>query len=342
MKPDSQSPKILGYEVVLAEVAELIQKARADAAARMHTAMTTLYWLVGKRIVQFEQKGKHRADYGQQLLKRLSHDLTKTFGKGFSIRNLRHMRGFYLGWRLEAPTDQNELSVADQMDYEIRQTRLPNSNSSIPCPQFPLPWSAYVVLMGIQKREAREFYETEAIRGGWSIRQLTRQVNSQFFERTALSKNKEEMLQSTLNQGRKKCDSHDIGIRDPFVLEFLGLKDEYSESELEEALVNNLETFLLELGNGYCFIGRQKKLRIGDSWFRVDLIFFHRILRCLIIVDLKVGGFSHADAGQMHMYLNYARQHWTHESENPPVGLMIKQHLFCKKQQTHQMPSMSR
>jgi len=155
------------------------------------------------------------------------------------------------------------------------------------------------------------------------VRQLDRQINSQFYERTALSRNKAAMLtkgQKALPEDRVPPEAE---IKDPFVLEFLDLKDEYSETDLEEALIRHLETFLLELGGDFCFIGRQKRLRIGDEWYRVDLVFFHRRLRCLVIIDLKLGKFTHADAGQMHLYLNYARQNWVREGENPPVGLIL-------------------
>ncbi|GAB4348120.1 MAG: hypothetical protein Kow0099_30510 [Candidatus Abyssubacteria bacterium] len=178
-------------------------------------------------------------------------------------------------------------------------------------------------MLSVKNENARSFYESEALRGGWSVRQLDRQINSQFYEQTALSRNKAAMLR----KGSKALPEDRIlpeeEIKDPFLLEFLGLKDEYSETDLEEALIRHLETFLLELGNDFCFAGRQKRLRIGEEWYRVDLLFFHRRLRCLVVIDLKIGKFTHADAGQMHLYLNYAREHWVHEGENPPVGLIL-------------------
>ena len=186
----------------------------------------------------------------------------------------------------------------------------------------PLPWSAYVRLLSVRSRRGREFYETEALRGGWSIRQLDRQIGSQFYERTALSRNRAAMLTRGQEERSEDLVVTDQAIKDPFVLEFLDLRDEYSESDLEEALVRHLETFLLELGDDFCFMGRQKRLRVGSQWYRVDL-FFHRRLKCLLVIDLKIGSFTHADAGQMHFYLNYARQHWTREGENPPVGLIL-------------------
>ena len=155
------------------------------------------------------------------------------------------------------------------------------------------------------------------------MRQLDRQINSQFYERTALSKNKAAMLAKGQAGQDDAAVLPEAAINDPFVLEFLDLKDEYSESDLEDALIHRLETFLLELGNDFCFIGRQRRLRVGNEWYRVDLLFYHRRLRCLVIIDLKVGRFTHADAGQMHLYLNYAREHWVQENENPPVGLIL-------------------
>jgi len=175
----------------------------------------------------------------------------------------------------------------------------------------------------VRDENARTFYEAEALRGGWSVRQLDRQINSQFYERTALSKNKTAMLKKGGKALQQDIVTPEEEIKDPYVLEFLGLKDEYSETDLEEALIHHLETFLLELGGDFCFIGRQKRLRIGDEWYRVDLVFFHRKLRCLVIIDLKIGKFTHADVGQMHLYLNYAREHWVHEGENPPVGIIL-------------------
>ena len=174
--------------------------------------------------------------------------------------------------------------------------------------------------MKIADEKARDFYEQEAIRDGWSARQLSRQIGSKFYERTLLSKDKVAMLEKA-EKGEMITPEQEI--KSPYVLEFLDLKDEYSESDLEEALIHKLEDFLLELGGDFTFVGRQRRLRIGDNWYRCDLVFFHRRLRCLVIVDLKLSAFTHADAGQMHMYLNYAKEHWMVEGENPPVGLIL-------------------
>ena len=187
-----------------------------------------------------------------------------------------------------------------------------------------MPWSAYVRLLSVKSsEEARYFYETEALRLGWSVRQLDRQIDSQFYERFALSKNKAAMLASVEEVQNSDLMTTEEAVKDPLVLEFLNLKDEYSESDMEAALIQHLADFLLELGDDFAFVGRQRRLRIDDNWFRIDLIFFHRRLRCLVIVEVKVGRFSYADAGQMHMYLNYAREHWMKAGENPPVGLIL-------------------
>ena len=188
---------------------------------------------------------------------------------------------------------------------------------------FPLPWTHYVRLLRVKNTHARDFYAREALAGGWSVRQLERQINSLFYERTALSKNKTAMLLKGEKPKAGDAVSADEEIRNPLVLEFLNLKDEYSESDLEEALIRHLEKFLLELGNEFAFVGRQKRLRIGNEWFRVDLLFFHRRLRCLVIIDLKLGGLVHADIGQMNLYCNYARAHWMQPGEHPPVGLIL-------------------
>ncbi len=190
--------------------------------------------------------------------------------------------------------------------------------------KFPLPWSHYVLLISHSRSpEAFSFYQTEALRGGWSVRQLRRQMDSQFYERAALSRDKVAILRKGGKALPEDAITPEEELKDPLVLEFLDLKDEYSENDLEETLTRRLEDFLLELGGEFAFIGRQRRLRIDDEWYRVDLLFFHRRLRCLVIVDLKLGRYTHADAGQMLLYLNYAREHWMQPGENPPVGVIL-------------------
>ncbi len=269
--------------------------------------MTATYWQIGRRIAEFEQRGEQRAEYGEQLIEELARDLTRQFGRGFGRANLWQMRAFYRAW-----PDQN-----------ILQTPSGESGIQQLSSRFPLPWSAYVRLLSVKRPEARSFYETEALRSGWSIRQLNRQIESQFYERIALSKNKAAMLKRAESAQPNDAVTPEEAIKDPFVLEFLDLKDEYSESDLEEALIRHLPTFCWNWATTSPSLGRQRRLRIDDSWFRIDLLFFHRRLRCLVIVDLRAGKFNYADAGQMHLYLNYAREHWMKPDENPPVGLIL-------------------
>ena len=308
------------YQAIFGDVSRIVDSARQSATRSVNAVMTAAYWMIGRRIVEFEQSGEKRAEYGTALIKRLAADLTQRFGRGFGPVNLSQMKRFYLLWSAERifQTPSEKLEGGENFQTVSGESSLDSVAS-----HFSLPWSAYVRLLSVKNTRAREFYETEALRGGWSVRQLDRQINSQFYERTALSKNKAAML----TRGQKARSEDRVlpeeEIKDPFVLEFLDLKDEYSESDLEEALINHLETFLLELGGDFCFMGRQKRLRIGDEWYRLDLLFFHRRLRSLVVIELKIGKFTHADAGQMHLYLNYAREHWMHEDENPPVGLIL-------------------
>jgi predicted nuclease of restriction endonuclease-like (RecB) superfamily len=325
--------KLTGYDELFADVAEVIEGARRAAARSVNAVMTATYWLVGRRIVDQEQGGKARAGYGEALLKQLSTDLTARFGRGFSERNLEQMRAFHFGWPISQTLSAKSLppSASVRTDH-ISQTLSAESVEALTT-RFPLPWSHYVRLLAVKNENARAFYEDEALRGGWTVRQLDRQIQSQFYERTALSRNKAAMLTKGARARPEDHLSPEEEIKDPYVLEFLDLKDEYSETQVEAALVQHLETFLMELGGDFTFVGRQRRLRVGDAWYRIDLLFFHRRLRCLVVIDLKLGSFTHADAGQMHLYLNYAREHWTLPDENPPVGLILcaeKDHAVAK------------
>lgn len=310
-----------GYAGIHSGIVEVLDAARHAAARSVNALMTASYWEIGRRIVEAEQRGKRRAGYGEQLIERLSADLTAQFGRGFSRPNLQQMRSFFLTWPIRQ-TVSSESSAAPSPGRSLLAQERPSRLDEL-AQVFPLPWSAYVRLLMVKDDHARQFYETEALRGGWSVRQLDRQINSQFYERTALSKNKAAMLVKGAVPKAEDAVTPDDAIKDPYVLEFLDLKDEYSESDLEQALIQRLEDFLLELGDGFAFIGKQRRLRIDQTWYRVDLLFYHRKLRCLVIIDLKLGALTHADVGQMHLYCNYAKEHWTFPEENPPVGLIL-------------------
>lgn len=323
------------YSTLITDISGVLENARKFSARAVNSILTSAYWLIGKRIVEYEFQGMDRADYyGEQLIEKLASDLTSKYGRGFGKRNVFLMKNFYESYSnifqimsgKSIPDIVQTLSaqsIQPTPDINIMQT--PSAQSLIVdlTNKLPLPWSHYVRLLSVKEEQARKFYEFEALRSGWSVRQLDRQIASQFYERTLLSKNKAAMLKKSGKSLHEDIVTVEDEIKDPFILEFLGLKDEYSENDLEEALIKHLEKFLLELGSDFAFIGRQKRLRIGGEWYRIDLLFFHRQLRCLVVIDLKVGKFTHADAGQMHLYLNYAKENWTNKDENPPVGLIL-------------------
>src|SRR5471030_229611 len=312
------------YKGIHGDIVAILESSRRAAARSVNALMTATYWEVGRRVVEFEQGGENRAAYGQALLVRLSGDLTKRFGRGFGVDNLELMRLFYQTYPPAAISESLIRKSADSSAAPNSELVIRNFDLERLATVSPLSWTHYVHLMRrTRSTDERTFYEAEALRGGWSVRQLDRQISSQFHTRAMLSKNKRAMLEKGSNAHPSDFVTPEEAIKDPYVLEFLDLKDEYSESQLEDALVHRLEDFLLELGGDFAFVGRQRRLRIGESWFRVDLLFFHRRLRCLVIIDLKLTELNHADVGQMHMYCNYAREHWTLPGENPPVGLIL-------------------
>jgi predicted nuclease of restriction endonuclease-like (RecB) superfamily len=239
------------YEQLLSSISELVDSARAQTVRSVNALMTATYWSIGWHIIEFGQKGQERADYGEAVLEQLASDLSKHYGRGFSARNLRNMRLFYLTYKNIWQAVPAKLQLADVANH------------------FKLPWTSYVRLLSLEDENARMFYEQEALRNGWSSRQLDRQISSQFYTRTLLSKNKASMLEKGAVADEDGRMTPEQEIKDPFVFEFLDLKDEYSESDLEQALIERLEEFLMELGGDFTFVGRQRRLRIDDEWFRV-------------------------------------------------------------------------
>ncbi|MGD9728735.1 MAG: YhcG family protein [Nitrospiraceae bacterium] len=324
------------YGRLVSDISGLLEEARRSAVRTVNSMLTATYWEVGRRIVEFEQGGRARAEYGGELLQRLGRDLTARFGRGFSDRNLLKMRAFYVGWEI-SPTPSAKLEARAKLSSAEAHTlvwstksigiTIPPTRSAELTPQqttaFPLSWSHYVRLISVAKPRARVFYESEAIRGGWSVRQLDRQISTQYYERTAHTKRPDLMLARGHHAKPEDVVNPEDEVRDPYLLEFLNLKDEYSETDLEETIIRHLEWFLLELGTGFTFVARQKRIRIGDEWYRLDLLLFHRRLKCLVVIDLKIGKFTHADAGQMNLYLNYVREHLREPGENEPVGLIL-------------------
>ena len=277
------------------EIHDLLYKARENIVSNINSTMTKTYFLIGKRIVEEEQNGNKRAEYGKNLIKILSEKLTKEFGKGFSQRNLEQMRTFYVR-------------------YSIPQTL---------SAEFKLSWSHYLILMRIENISTRNFYEIEAIQNNWSLRELKRQVNSALYERLVLSKDKEKVKELAV-KGQIIEKPEDI-IKDPYILEFLGLdeKSDYSENKLETEIIDKLEMFLLELGKGFTFVGRQVRFTFDERHFRVDLVFYNRLLKCFVLIDLKIGEVTHQDLGQMQMYVNYYDRCVKLPDENDTIGIII-------------------
>jgi len=297
-------------DVFLNKVCSLIDDARRNIKTAVNLSMVYTYFEIGKMIVEEEQNGSERAEYGQYLLNKLSEYLSENYGKGFSSDNLKLMRRFYMVF----------------CDDTIGETLFPQFNS-FPIAsngrRFYLSWSHYIKLMRISNSDERHFYEIEAVKNDWSLSELRRQCDSSLYERLLLSGDKETVKKlATKGQIIEKPSD---AVKDPYVLEFLGLPElsVYSETELENRIIDNLQKFLLELGNGFTFVGRQVRLSFDEDHFYVDLVFFNRILRCFVLIDLKIGELKHQDIGQMQMYVNYYDRKIKLPDENPTIGIIL-------------------
>lgn len=296
----------------LKSVSDVLTQARKKAKTAVNLSMVYAYFEIGRMIVEEEQQGKNRAAYGQQLLKELSAHLTKTCGKGFSVGNLKNIRQFYKVYS----TDQIGETVFSQFE---------NFPAVCTGRKFFLSWSHYLKLMRIENVDERHFYEIESVKNDWSLRELQRQFDSALYQRLLLSTEKENVKQLA-KKGQIIEKSSDL-VKDPYVLEFLGLEEKsgYSESDLETRIIDNLQTFLLELGAGYTFVARQKRFTFNESHFRADLVFYNRLLRCFAVFDLKIGMLKHQDLGQMQMYVNYYDRYEKQADENPTIGVLLCQ-----------------
>lgn len=278
--------------IFLQKVSGILEDARKNVKTAVNLSMVYSYYEIGRIIVEEEQNGHEKADYGKYILKELSQYLTEHFGKGFSVTNLKQMRQFYIVYS----KDQISQTLSDQFP------ELPQNHSGR---QFYLSWSHYLQLMRIENIDERHFYEIEAVQNDWSLTELKRQFNSALYERLALSKDKDKVFE--LAQKGQVIENPQDLVKDPYVLEFLGLDElpEYSETELESRIIDQLQKFLLELGKGFTFVGRQVRFTFEEEHFRVDLVFYNRLLRCFVLFDLKIGELKHQDIGQMQMYVNY-------------------------------------
>ena len=287
---------------IVSDIQHIVRQAQETAWRSINQTMVRAYWLVGRRIVEEEQQGESKAAYGKGVIKSLSVALQQEFGKGFSVDNLENMRRFYLV-------------------YSNSETLSRKSET----PDFQLSWSHYQMLLRIDNKEERAFYEIEAAQNNWSLRELKRQFDSALYLRLALSTDKEGIKK--LGQEGQVIESAQDAVKDPYILEFLQLKEHYrySESDLENALIDKLEQFLLELGKGFTFVARQKRISFDERHFYIDLVFYNRLLRSFVLIDLKIGDLKHQDLGQMQMYVNYYDRFVKLDDENKTIGIVLCQ-----------------
>lgn len=313
-------------------IAEHIKRARSNIVKSVNSEQVIAYWHIGKIIVEKEQQGQSRADYGKKLIKELANRLNKEFGQGFGATNLSHMKRFYL-------------SYPDRIFHEPREKSLQVEFSP------NLSWTHYRILMRESRKEVRHFYEIEAVKNHWSTPQLERQMTSFLFERLANSKDEKSVMELA-NKGQTIEKAEDT-LKSPVVLDFLGYKEHhtYTESDLETAIIDHLQEFLLEMGRGFAFVARQKRLTIEGDYFKPDLIFYHTVLKCYVVIDLKTGKLTHENVGQMMMYVNYYDREVKQGDDNPTIGLLLcaekneavvkytlpenNQQIFSRKYQLH-------
>lgn len=284
------------YSELIDAIGSLLQQGRQQAAQSVNTILVQTYWFIGQHIVEFEQKGNEKAEYGSQLFERLSKDLTLAYGKGFGRSNLLYMRKLYLSFPISGTLSHL------------------------------LTWSHYYEILKADSDLEISFYSKQCQHERWSVRELKRQMRSSLFERLALSKDKEGVLKLA-KEGHLVENPEDL-IKDPFVLDFLNIPEQYQylENELEEKIISNLQQFIMEMGKGFAFIGRQYRMSIGGKHFYLDLLFYHRILKCFVLVDLKRGEIDHNDIGQMNLYLNYFKKEEASEGDNEPIGIILGAH----------------
>ncbi len=323
--------KLVKYDGLVSAIETLLSEARQHVVREVNQTIIFTYWHIGRYIVEYEQGGKERAEYGAALLKRLSQDLTKSFGEGYSYRNLQKYKKFFMLFPI-VPT------VSAQLENEKWSTLSTKSNTGkLPTvsAQFSekviasipkLNWSHFVRLLSVKSEDERNFYLIETAENNWSVRELDRQINSSLYERLLLSKDKNGVKE--LAEKGQIIENVQDTLKDPYVLEFLNLDEsyKYSENDLETAIISNLEKFILELGKGFSFVARQKRISAGADHFYIDLVFYNRLLKSHILIDLKIGKLKHQDIGQMQMYVNYYDRQIKTDEENPTIGI-----LLCKE-----------
>ena len=316
-------------DALFRKVRDLLLSSRKAVVQGVNSLQVLTNFEIGRYIFEHEQQGESRANYGKELIKNLSEQLTSEFGRGFSKSNLEYMRRFFLAYRDRLPIAQSDIGQFTGNTLSppfISSTAADSPEDFSPSPPFRLSWTHYIFLMGIKNPEERSFYEIESADQDWTLPELRRQFDSGLYERLALSRDKEGILR-VAKKGQVVARPDDL-LKEPFVLEFLGLSEQarYSESDLEAAIISRLEQFLLELGKGFLFESRQKRITLDEEHFFVDLVFYNRLLRCYVLIDLKIGKMTHQDLGQMQMYVNFFDRFLKLEGENPTVGIVL-----CKK-----------
>lgn len=329
---DGIQPKVV--DTLFEKVSSVIENTRQMIVSTVNAGEVYAKYEIGRYIVEDEQEGKYRAQYGKGVLTVLSERLTKRFGEGWSYSNLRQIRQFYIvysnltasGCQIEKKDKTSSKRIELPIDnHGLSKAILPNE-ASVQVPKFTLSWSHYLILMRIENPDARRFYEIECAQQQWSKRHLSRQVGSSLYERLALSRDKDEVMRLA-KEGQVIEKPADI-IKNPITLEFLGLKPDvaYSESKLENAIIGKMQQFLLELGKGFLFEARQKRFTFDEQHFYVDLVFYNRLLQCYVLIDLKADRLNHQDLGQMQMYVNYYDRYMKQDFEKPTIGI-----LLCKE-----------
>jgi predicted nuclease of restriction endonuclease-like (RecB) superfamily len=314
------------FAALFRRIQDILEQARRQVVRTVNSEMVRAYWLIGREIVEEEQHGQARAGYGEALLAQLASELQAQFGKGYTRSNLQYMRQFYLAFPalLDAELGHAPRSLPAPPESEGEIRHAPRGESYLPGRLNPnLSWTHYRSLLKVESADARSFYEVEAVKNHWSSRELDRQINTLLFERLAKSRDKKGLLR--LAAKGQQIQTPEDAIKDPFVLEFVGLPESprLVETDLEEALITNLQMFLLELGRGFAFVARQQRITLEGDHFYVDLVFYHVILKCYVLIDLKVEKLTHADLGQMQLYVNYYDETQLTKGDNPTIGLLL-------------------
>ncbi len=319
------------------QIAQLLETARQHTYRQVNQTMVNTYFRIGQLIVEELQKGEQRAEYGNSLLIEVSKDLKEKFGRGFSVDNLQNMRAFYNQYSIQQTLSTNypiqqslitKSSIQQTLSVISEKTEEPKKKYEsviriFNLPDFKLSWTHYQQLIRIENQQERSFYEIESAGNNWSVRELKRQINSSLFERLAISKNPEE-VEKLSKIGQVINEPRDL-IKEPYILEFLGLKEEhsYSENQLEQAIIDRISHFLKELGKGFMFVSRQERISFDERHFYCDLVFYNRILRCFVLIDLKLGELNHQDLGQIQMYVNYYDRNIKLPEENKTIGIVL-------------------